>query len=70
MNYKHGVAQMSDEEVLKQVHFYNKYVSGGKFAATSNLTKAVYFENVMLKRGWTEAQITAWCNAKSEKEYA
>lgn len=66
--YKTGAREKSDIELLEEVYFYHKYIHNNH-ASTSNLTKAIYFENLLLKRGLTEEQITDYCNKRSSEEY-
>ncbi len=66
-NYKTGTKQMTDEQVLHHVHYHHKYLNN-KTARVSHLTKALYYENEAKQRGYTEDQITDYCNAQDIKE--
>lgn len=59
---------MTNEQVLYAIHYHHKYIHN-KNAGVSHLTKLVYFENEAKKRGYTEEQITDYCNEQSVKEY-
>lgn len=69
-NYKSGTKELTDEQVLSQVHYHHKYLGNDAISrgGTSHLTKAIYFENEAKKRGYSEEQISEYCNEQDIKE--
>jgi hypothetical protein len=60
-NYKSGTKEMTDEQVLAHIQYHHKYMMNDS-KSVSHLTKACYYENEAKKRGYTEEQITDYCN--------
>ena len=71
-NYKSGTKDMTDEQVLAAIHYHHKYLMNDCFSknySTSHLTKSCYFKSVANKRGYTDEQITDYCNKRDYEEY-
>lgn len=69
-DYRSGSNTMTDEELFNQYFFYHRYNRNKTLGSTSNLTKEIYFENLLInKRGWTTEQITDKSNKIWTEEY-
>ena len=60
-NYKSGTKSMTDEQILAEIQYHHKYIHNPS-AGVSHLRKACYYENEAKKRGFTEEQISDYCN--------